>query len=456
MIKETVIDRFAEALKNDCGAIFVGSGISYESTEVDWFKLLEPLTNELDININEYDELPLIAQYIVNQYSCNRGPLIHQIAKAFNKKFNINDYHKALATTKLGTIWTTNYDTLLETAFLEFLVDVKVNDDAISRNVHNSEIELIKMHGCISRSHHNEITITQEDYEDFFVNKPAISQRLCNDLIKKSFLFIGYSYRDPNIRNIMVAARRLTNKSTQEHYLILKKATDRDPLKAKEKARRQELWCTDLKRMGISTLLIDKHDELKEILISIGQRSRGKTVYITGSHENGGDQTARGLGTLLAKEKDIILMSGQSSGIGSHAVSAFAEKCVEDKVDVNDRMRIFANPYAANPKFSNDLSLLPELKKYRAKLLNSTQVVVVFSGKRGTEAELEVAINRNCKIIPAIVVPEDRNNDVIKQILENDTIMQKIKEADDDYYNKLLTGIVSTEDIFKCLMKLLK
>ncbi|MDD2245266.1 MAG: SIR2 family protein [Syntrophomonas sp.] len=456
MKKETLIDRVAEALKNDCGAIFVGSGISYESTEISWVKLLEPLTNELDIKIDdENDDLPLIAQYIVNQYSGNRGPLINQIAKAFNKKIPTNDYHKALATTKLSTVWTTNYDTLLEDAFLEFLVDIKVNDDAISRNYNNSEIEIIKMHGCISRSHHNEITITQEDYEDFLVNKPATSQRLCNDLLKKSFLFIGYSYRDPNIRNIMVAARRMSEKSTQEHYLILKRAKYDDPIKCREKVKRQELWCTDLKRLGISTLLIDDHDELKDILESISQYSRGKTVYITGSHEFG-KEAARELGVKLAEEKDIILISGQSSGVGAYAVSAFLEKCIANKFDVNDRMRIFPNPYAANPKFSNDLSLLPVLKKYRAKLLNSTQVVVVFSGRSGTEAEVEVAINRNCIIIPAVVASDDRKNDVIQQIIKNDSIMNKIKEADNEYHNKLLTGVVSTEDIFKCLMKLLK
>lgn len=456
MKKETVINRVSDALKNNCGAIFVGSGISYESTEVDWFKLLEPLTNELEIKIdNENDDLPQIAQYIVNEYSGNRGPLLNQISKAFNKKYNINDYHKALATTKVSTIWTTNYDTLLETAFLEFLSDVKVNDDMISRNVNNSEIEIIKMHGCISRSHHDEITITEEDYEDFLVNKPAISQRLCNDLLKKSFLFIGYSYRDPNIKNIMVTARRLSKKSTQEHYIIIKRATDKEPIKRKEKAKRQKLWCTDLKRFGISTLLIDDYDELKDILVPISQSSRGKTVYITGSHKNG-NEVARELGMKLAEEKDIILISGQSAGIGADAVSAFTEQCIVKQLDVSDRMRIFPNPYAANPKFSNDLSLLPELKKYRAKLFNSTQIVVVFSGRDGTEAEVEVAINRNCKIIPAIVIPEDRDNDVIKQIINNGSIMEMIKEVDKEYHDKLLDTVVSTEDIFRCLMRLVK
>lgn len=455
MRRENLINRFSDALKNGCGSIFVGSGISYESTKVDWFKLLKPLTDELNIKIDTNDDLPLIAQYIVNQYAGNRGPLINHISNAFNKKFPINDYHKALATTKVSTIWTTNYDTLLEQAFSEFLADVKVNDDSISRNVNNSEVEIIKMHGCISRSHHDEIIITQEDYEDFLVNKPAISQRLCNDLLNKSFLFIGYSYRDPNIKNIMVAARRLCKNSTQEHYLILKKAGDDDAIKCEEKVKRQKLWCIDLKRLGISTLLIDDYDELKNVLISISQRSRGKTVYVTGSHEKG-NEDAKALGIKLAEEKDIIIISGQSAGVGANVVSAFTERCIEKQIDVSDRMQIYPNPYSANPKFSNDLSLLPELKKYRAKLLNATQVVVVFSGKKGTEAEIEVAINQNCKIIPAVIVTEDRENEILKKILEDELIMNKIKEADSQYHYKVLKEVVSAEDIYKCIIKMLK
>lgn len=456
MKKETVIDRVAESLKDDCGAFFIGSGISYESTGVDWFKLLEPLTTELRIKIdNESDDLPLIAQYIVNQYSGNKGPLINQISKAFNKKFNTNRYHKALATTKISSIWTTNYDMLLEAVFSEFLVDVKVNEDSISRNVINSEIEIIKMHGCISKSHHKEIIITAEDYEDFLVNKPAISQRLCTDLLKKSFLFIGYSYRDPNIRNIMVTARRLCNNSTKEHFLILKRDNDEDVEKRKEKNRRQELWCQDLKRLGISTLFIDKYDELEEILVAISQKSRGKTVYVTGSHK-GGNEVAHQLGRELSKEKDVVLISGQSSGIGANIVSAFMEQCILDQEDINGRIKIFPNPYAANAKYSDDLSLLPELKKYRTNLLNSTRIAVIFNGGKGTEAEVEVAINRNCIIIPVVVNCDDRESEVMKKILQDKSIMNEIKTTDIDYHNKLLTGVVTVEDVHKCLMKFLK
>lgn len=455
MNKEILINKISEALYENRGVIFVGSGISFPSTKVDWVRLLSPFAEDLGIKLDKNnDDLPLIAQYIVNEHTGNRGPLINVISKSFDKNLSINNYHIALSTTKVATIWTTNYDTLLERAFSEFLVDVKVNDDAISRNVVNSDIEILKIHGCISRSHHDEIVITQEDYEDFLTNKPAISQRLCNDLLKQSFLFIGYSYRDPNIKNIMIAARRLSRKTTQEHYLITTTPKDNNPEILLEKKRRQELWCKDLKRLGVSTLLIDKHEELEKILFVISQKSRGKTVYVTGSHEKG-SQVARQLGEFLAKEKDITLVSGQSAGIGSDVVSAFTEQCISDQHDINSRIQIFPNPYAANPNFSNDPALLQDLKKCRAKLMNATQVVIAFCGEMGTEAELEVAESRNCKIIPVVVKDDDLQNKVMKKILEDSVIVNYLKDLNYEYYNKLFNGGVSAKDVMGCVKRIL-
>ncbi|MDD2586011.1 MAG: SIR2 family protein [Syntrophomonadaceae bacterium] len=454
MNKETFINKISDALYENRGVIFVGSGISKPSTAVDWFELLKPLADDLGIVIdNEHDDLPLIAQYIVNEYTGNRGPLINSISKACNHKFPLNNYHMALSTTKVSTIWTTNYDNLLERAFSDFLVDVKINDDAISRNVINSDVEILKIHGCILGSEHKDIIITQEDYEDFLYNKPATSQRLCNDLLKKSFLFIGYSYRDPNIKNIMITTRRLAQGHTQEHYLIHIKPQDENEAIRKEKERRIKLWCKDLKRLGITTLLIDDYNELEGILFTISQKSRGKTVYVTGSHEKG-HPIAHSLGALLAKDREINLISGQSSGIGADVVSAFTEQCIKDRYDINDRLQIFPNPYAANPNFSNDPTLLPELKKSRAKLMNSTQVVIIFNGGMGTEAEFEVAKDRNCKILPVIQCKEDLNSKVLKTILE-DPIIENLKRTDHEYFEKLRAGYVSVEDIILCVKKML-
>lgn len=299
---------------------------------------------------------------------------------------------------------------------------------------------------------HDEIIITQEDYEDFLDNKPAIAQRLCSDLLKKSFFFIGYSYRDPNIKNIMVTARRLSKKNTQEHYLIIEKPKDETGAVIKEKFERLKLWCKDLKRLGITTLLIDSYSELEEILSAISQKSRGKTIYVTGSHEDG-NTTAQQLGACIAKTKEITLISGQSSGIGSSVISAFTEQCIIDKQEINSRLQIFPNPYAANPSFSNDPVLLPDLKKCRAKLMNATQVVIAFKGGMGTEAEIEIAKNRNCKILPVVLSKDELDNRVLKSILNDSALMEYLKGVDSEYYAKLLDGSVLAEDIMKCIKK---
>lgn len=61
---------------------------------------------------------------------------------------------------------------------------------------------------------------------------------------------------------------------------------------------------------------------------------------MTGSHKES-NMNARKLGTKLAKHKDITLLSGQSSGIGSEVVAAFTEECIKSKEDIINRMKIF-------------------------------------------------------------------------------------------------------------------
>ena len=83
---------------------------------------------------------------------------------------------------------------------------------------------------------------------------------------------------------------------------------------------------------------------------------------------------------------------------------------------------------------------MPELKKYRTNLLNSTNVAVIFNGGKGTEAEVEVAINRNCNIIPVIENYNDRDSEVIKKILKENKLGRYVPicthRAFSKYYSK--------------------
>ena len=435
------IDTYAEELVSGNAAYFVGAGISKNSNLPDWVGLIETFAKKIGIKDLKGKDMPLIAQYVINEETGNRGPFINAISKKLRKNFSPNRYHEAIAKTNLKTIWTTNYDNLLEKSFANTIVDVKFNDDAISRDVPDTQVEIIKMHGCIYNSHRNDIVITQADYEDFFLTRPATAQRLRIDLLQKSFLFIGYGYGDTNIKNVVTEARRLAGNNTRQHYLIT----------INNKGNREfELWCMNLRRFGIRVITIDDYDDLTTILEKLSLKSRGKSIFITGSHDTKDDRDAVELSKALAKE-EFILNDGQSSGIMRVVSKIFMETIIDNKTDINKRLRFFANPYASNSKFANDASLLPTLKLWRLPLFRATHIMVAFDGGMGTKAEIEVALETGCIVIPFF---KDDTKETWA-LLGDATIKQKISMHDPDYINRVKNKDVNYQDVITLIRRIL-
>lgn len=439
-----LVDEFSARLAAGTGSLFVGSGVSVPSKLPDWTGLLKAPAKDLGLVVRPNDNLPQIAQFIVNHFSGNRGMLIQKLRDTFGKHLIPNEYHRHIAQMNVSSIWTTNYDTLLEQALPDFFV--RTNDAHISHPGSGSGTEIIKMHGCIRQSAPNEIVITSEDYEDYFSNRPATARRLEIDLVRNSFLFIGYGYGDPNMANIMIEARRLAQKALGHHYMIQKKAS------APDDKRRQELHVADLARIGINCALIDNYSDLGDALAQISLKSRGRTVFITGGHSSKSTLPTE-FGKALAgiSGTKVILLDGQSTGVSRAAISSFSLECLIQKIDIRDRVRIFSNPYAIEPKFENDLSLLPQLKQWRAPLLKAAQIMVVFNGSKGTEAELEVAREHNCIIIP---VPEAAG-DLPSRLLLESCVADPLSATDSDYFNAAKMGLVSAAQISRCVERFL-
>lgn len=440
---EQFIEDYAEELVTGNAAYFVGAGISVDSSLPDWEGLIKPFTDKIGIMDLKGKDMPLMAQYVINEETGNRGPFINAISRKLRKNFSSNAYHEAIAKTNLKTIWTTNYDNLLEKVFGNTIIDVKFTDESISRDVPDNQVEIIKMHGCIYNSHRKDIVITQSDYEDFFLNKPAISQRLRLDLLQKSFLFLGYGYGDSNIKNIITEARRLSGNNTRQHYLITKNKKSDPEFK---------LWCSNLRRYGIRVIKIEKHEDLKPILETLALKSRGHSIFVTGSHNEKHNSDAAELGKELAKNSRYILNDGQSSGLMRVASNAFMETIIEDKADVNRRLRFFPNPYAANPKFADDSSLLPMLKQWRIPLLKSTHVIVAFDGGMGTKAEIEVGLDLGCIVIPFF---KDKRKETW-QLIGNNLIAERLKKYDPSFISRLGKKKIKYKDVLNLIEKVFK
>jgi len=231
----------------------------------------------------------------------------------------------------------------------------------------------------------------------------------------------------------------------------LQRIYDKDKVKKEAMQKRQDLWLKDLERVGISACQIDNFSELQNILDEIAVKSRGNTVFVTGSHDrHKGAQHLQQLGKLLAQKKDLVLIDGQSSGTSRYVVSSYLEECINKKIDTLKRLRVFHNPYAANPDFSNKKSLLTTLKEWRFPLLRSTQIMVVYNGGMGTQAEIDVALELGCMIIP---VPQRKGDLPFHLLKENKNIQKLVGKV---YRRKALNLQVKPKDVMQCIQKILK
>ena len=456
-MKETCfINEVAQKIKNGMCDLFVGAGISAPSNLPTWGAFLKPFLEDLDIEIKDEDDLPLLAQYVVNHNVGNRNILAQAICDTFGKNYSINHYHRVLASFPINTIWTTNYDRLLEKAFSDRNPRIIISEETLLHPYEPQELEIIKLHGDAGLAAKG-IVLTKDDYNNFLYDKPLLAQRLRETIINRSLLFIGYGYQDYNIQNIMVQASQMKKKITNTHFIILceiEKRINETDKEFDQRKKRFDLWVSELNRIGILELTVPK-DRIKSVLVKIEKATRENTVYVTGKHEATAEEQnmAKSIGMKLAESRNTILNCGQSTGIGNVVVKSFMDKILSEKQEINQRMRMFPNPYAISPDYADNPSLLPSLKAARIPLISSSKFIIAFRGGMGTEAEIDIAFAKERVVIPIILEKTNYDNNVIKRIITNNNNMDELKKLSTVYYKKIKNREIPDFDDIICVIR---
>lgn len=285
-VKRSFITKFTQELQENNVAIFAGAGLSIPSGYLNWKELLRPLAQEIDIDIEKEHDLVSVAQYYANEN--NRSDVNTTLINEFSKNTIPTINHKILANLPISTYWTTNYDSLIEDALNKAgkIVDVKYTIDQLSYTKLNRDAIVYKMHG--DKNHPNSAILLKEDYETYSINYGPFLTALQGDLTSKTFLFIGISFTDPNLDYILSRLRILHGKNQRTHYAFIKKISQDDctPSEYEYLFRKQKLFINDLKRYHIKALLIDKYEEITEILTIIEKNIYQNNIFISGSaHE---------------------------------------------------------------------------------------------------------------------------------------------------------------------------
>lgn len=100
---------------------------------------------------------------------------------------------------KISGIITTNYDTLLDTAFSKF-TSYNGQDDLLFNQSFNMA-EIYHIHGSIEDP--DTLVLTSSDYENFTKKKDYLAAKLLTIFLEYPIIFMGYSIEDQNIVGIL-------------------------------------------------------------------------------------------------------------------------------------------------------------------------------------------------------------------------------------------------------------
>ncbi|MHC8491583.1 SIR2 family protein [Thalassospira sp. SM2505] len=403
---------FVKEIENGTAAVFAGAGLSLPAGFVNWKELLRPIAEGIKLSVDREDDLVTLAQFHLNENKNNRYELTQTVIEEFSKQAKITENHEILARLPIGTFWTTNYDKLIETALEQStrLPDVKFTVEHLAQTRPNRNAVVYKMHGDISLPH--QVILTRNDYESYHINFQPFITALSGDLVDKTFIFIGFSFSDPNLEYVLSRIRTTFANNQRKHYCFLKSV---DKLRGESdedfeyRKRRHDLIVADLLNYNIHALEIDDYSDVTEVLSEVEKSYRRRTVFISGSaSEYGVWETSRAeqflcdIGRKLV-ESGFKVVTGMGLGVGNFVVAGALDQIyMKQNAVLHDQ--IVMRPFPQG----EDVAQLWEA--YRQDMTSYAGISIFVFGNKcengtvveavGVEREFQIAREKAHTIIP--------------------------------------------------------
>ena len=281
------IEKLREINKNHKLVIFVGAGVSKNSGVCTWFELIKEIAQKINYNdvcekcnmkhliCSDCGENLELCSY--NNYNCQfkynfstddflKIPQYFHDTRGEKKYFEFlnekfckstytpNELDNLIIELNPEHIITTNYDHLLEDVQHPNRSNYRVikNDTDILKQYGRQYI--IKMHGDIEDIEN--IVLKEEDYLKYSKSHELIETYIKSLLLDKTFLFIGYSLNDNNLKLIMSYINYFAkNKdvSREKHYLVVNQLDNKE---------------RDIKYWGNKNISLVDLTELSKIMIN--------------------------------------------------------------------------------------------------------------------------------------------------------------------------------------------
>jgi len=406
--KREFYHEYNRALREDAAALFVGAGISVGAGFVDWKSLLREVAEDLGLDVAREQDLIGLAQFHVNHRQ-GRDRINQLLIDHFIEDVALTENHRLIASLPIRSIWTTNYDDLIEKGLEQAgkRADIKRRESDFATTRRNSDAVVYKMHG--DKTDPAEAILTKEDYETYHKNRELFTTALKGDLVTKTFLFIGVSFSDPNIGYILGRVKQLLEGNSRQHYCLIKRPKSGECGDDDYSCNRFEHWLADLRRYKIIPVIIDSYSDVTSILSELNRRSHLRDIFLSGSADEFspyGRDRFEVLCQLLGRElisKDFNIISAYGAGVGGMVIVGAMQSLPRND---DERLRLWPFPQEV-PK---DLDRATVWRQYRERLLSNAGICIVLSGNKfngstiqpadGVREEVEIARARGIILVP--------------------------------------------------------
>lgn len=412
------IRNFGSKALNQEAALFIGAGASRNAGFVDWKGLLAEAAEELDLDIDKEHDLLALAQYHVNGRA-GRGEVNQQLIDAFTRESQPTQIHEILARLPIDTVWTTNYDQLLEKAYEAAgrRVEVKLSIENLAQARKGRDVTIYKMHGCVTQPH--EAVLTKQDYEVYDAGRRLFTDSLKGDFIEKTLLFVGFSFSDPNVERILSKVREQLGQNRRDHYWITRRppTLSADGTKSQEELdydrRKADLQSADLQRYGIQTVWVDEYVDIPPLLRALEAYVMRRGVFVAGAAFDPSplgwerlNELSRALGKAII-QRGLNLVSGFGIGIAEQTILGAFHAAYESQTAL-PADRVLIRPFPGNAPQAQRAAVF---RRHREDMISRVGAVVVLAGNKadvtgtqipsdGVEEEVQIALGLGKPIIP--------------------------------------------------------
>lgn len=375
---------YSSAVIQGHAAIFAGAGFSSSAGFVNWKGLVKDLAAEIGLDVEKEYDMVALSQYYDNEHS--RADVTKAIFDNFTRKAKLDDNHMILANMPITTYWTTNFDNLLEEGLRKCgkRVDVKSTNSDFQNILRNRDVVVYKMHGDIN--HPDDTILLKREFEDYAINHAIFHRALSSDLMSKTFLFLGFSFTDPNLEYVLSSLRKIQNGNTRVHYNITK-CVDRNDYPNDEDYRyaenKQRLFINDLdKNYNIQTVLINDYAKITDLLYELKKRNDRRTIYISGAakeYKPWDEYTTKAFIRELSKRiiaKGYRVVTGYGLGVGSLVIAGALEQIYQEEDGVvTDQIIMRPFPIGAD-------KTKVDTNRYRHDMIKNTGISIFLLGNK--------------------------------------------------------------------------